>query len=388
MDTPTALKQPPAAAGLRAKITRVETIPLRIPFRSLHKIAAGPARAGVDFVVVRLHTDQDVTGIGETQAWRRHGSSETLASITTAIQEHFAPLVIGRSPFDIAAIMHSLEDAIYHSHYAQAAIADALMDIQGKMLGVPLYAMLGGKCRDRVPMCGLLSIKARVEDTIAAAEQLYQSGYRTFVVKTDNDVAADVRAVKAVRERFGGDVAIRIDSNAGMTFDTALELLKKIEPYDIEAAEQLLQIWDLDGAAELARRVDVPLLADESIATDRDLLGVIRKRAANAFQSKVAKNGGLWYTRKLWQLGDAAGMRICPGNHPSTSIATASVAQLAAAWPGPLLEGPFAFGITALTDDIVVDPIRVEGNAAVVPDAPGLGVTLDEEKISRLRLDR
>ena len=388
MDTPTALAQRPTFTGLSAKITRVETIPLRIAFKSLHKIAAGPARAAVDLVLVRLHTDQDVVGIGETQAWLRHGSSETLASITAAIQDHFAPRLLGKSPFDIASLMRSLEDAIYHSQYAQAAIADALLDIQGKMLGVPLYAMLGGKCRDRIPMCALLSIKPRLEETMADAEQMFQTGYRTFVVKTDHDVAADVRGVKAVRERFGDEVAIRIDSNAGMTFDSALELLKKIEPYDIQAAEQLLQIWDLDGTAELARRVDIPLLADESISTDHDLLGVIRKRAATAFQTKVAKNGGLWSTRKLWQLGDAAGMRICPGNHPCTSVATASVAQLAASWPGPLLEGPFAFGITALTDDIVIDPIRVEGNVAYVPDASGLGVTLDEEKIKKLRLDR
>ena len=388
MDTPTGLKPLPTINGLRARITRVEIIPLRIPFRSMHKIAAGPARGAVDFVVVRLHTDQDVTGVGETQAWRRHGSSETLASITTAIQDHFAPRLIGKSPFDIATLMLSLEDAIYHSQYAQAAIADALYDIQGKMLGVPLYAMLGGKCRDRIPMCGLLSIKSKPEETMADAEKLFAAGYRTFVVKTDDNVDADVRAVKAVRERFGDDVVIRTDSNAGMTFDSALALLKKIEPYDIQAAEQLLQIWDLDGTAELARRTNIPLLADESISTDHDLLGVIRKRAAGAFQTKVAKNGGIWYTRKLWQLGDAAGMRICPGNHPCASVATASVAHLAAAWPGTLLEGPFAFGITALTDDIVTNPIRVEGNMAIVPDGPGLGVTLDDDKISKLRLDR
>ena len=388
MDTPAARILPPTAIGLRAKITRVETIPLRIPFRALHKIAAGPARGSVDFVIVRLHTDQDVSGIGETQAWRRHGSSETLASVTTAINDHFAPRLIGQSPFDIAAIMLSLEDAVYHSHYAQAAVADALLDIQGKMLGVPLYAMLGGKYRDKIPMCGLLSIKPTLEKTMADAEELFASGYRTFVVKTDDNVDADVRAVKAVRERFGNDIAIRTDSNAGMTFDSALDLLKRIEPFGIQAAEQLLQIWDLDGTAELARRTDIPLLADESIATDHDLLGVIRKRAARAFQTKAAKNGGIWYTRKLWQLGDAAGMRICPGNHPSASIATASVAHLAAAWPGPLLEGPFAFGVTVLTDDIVTEPIRVEGNHAWVPDGPGLGMTLDEDKIKKLRLDR
>jgi muconate cycloisomerase len=284
--------------------------------------------------------------------------------------------------------MHQLDCAIYHSLYAQAPISDALYDLQGKLLGLPVHALLGGKCRETLASCAVLFMKPTLEETLESAQELFETGHRTFVVKTDNDVAADVRAVKAVRERFGDGVAIRIDSNAGMTFDSALELLKKLEPYNLQAAEQLLEIWDLDGTAELARRVDIPLLADEQISTDHDLLGVIRKRAASAFQTKVAKNGGLWNTRKLWQLGDAAGMRICPGNHPCASIATASVAHLAAAWPGPLLEGPFAFGMTALTDDFVVNPIRVEGNMAYVPDGPGLGVTLDEDKIKKLRLDR
>src|SRR6185369_9010063 len=97
MDTATTSKTNASTAGLRAKITQVEIIPLNIAFRSKHKISAGPARAGVDFVIVRIHTDQGVVGIGETQAWRRHGSSETLASITCAIKDHFTPRLIGKS---------------------------------------------------------------------------------------------------------------------------------------------------------------------------------------------------------------------------------------------------------------------------------------------------
>ncbi len=388
MDIAPTLAQQQSAQRLPVKITKVETIPLRIPFKSPHKIASGPARTSVEFLLVRLHTDHEVFGIGETQAWRRHGSSATLASLTAVMQDHFAPLLVGKSPFDIAALMRTLDETIYHSHYAQAAISDALLDIQGKLLGVPLYALLGGKCRDTVPMCGLLSIKPRFEESMEDADRLVEAGYRTLVIKTDNDVSADVRAVKAVRERFGDDVAIRIDSNAGMTFDTALDLLKKIEPFGLQGAEQLLEIWDLDGTAELARRVDIPLVVDESVATDHDLIGVIRKRAATALQTKTAKNGGLWYIRKLWHIAAAAGMRICPGNHPCMSFATASVAHLATAWPGPLLDGPFAFGLTALSDDVALEPMRVEGAAVRAPDGPGLGVTLDEEKIKKLRLDR
>ncbi len=383
MNDPKHMKQTYATV----KITTVETIPLRIPFNVPFKIASGTARPSVEVLIVRLHTNEGVTGVGETQAWRRQGSSETLTSLTRVIQDHFSPHIIGQSPFSIASIMPKLEEAIYHSLYAQAAISDALFDLQGKLLGVPVHALLGGKCRDTVSACAVLTIKPTLGETLEGAAQFFELGYRSFTVKIGVDPKADVQNVRAIRERFGDDVIIRVDANAGMGFDDALALLRKLEPYGIDAAEQLLAIWDVDGMAELARRVDIPLMADECVSTDHDLIEVIRKRAATVVQTKVAKNGGIWYARKLWHIADAAGMRIYPGNHPSTSVATASVAHLAAAWPGPLLDGPFPVGISTFAEDVATDPIAMEGNLVRVPDAPGLGVTLDEEKIRRLRVD-
>lgn len=376
-----------ARTGINVKITRVETIPLRIPLNVPFKIASGAARPAVEVMLVRLHTNEGIVGIGETQAWRRQGCSETLASLTRVIQEHFAPLIVGQSPFAIAAIMCELDAAIYHSQYAQAPVSDALYDLQGKLLGVPVYALLGGKCRDTVPSCAVLFMQPTLEGTLAGADRFFERGFRSFTVKVGVDLQADVQNVRALRERFGDDVSLRVDANAGMGFDTALMLLRKLEPYGIDAAEQLLPIWDLDGMAELARRCDIPLLTDECVATDHDLIEVIRKRAATGVQTKVAKNGGIWYSRKLWHIADAAGMRIYPGNHPSTSIATLSVAHLAAAWPGPVREGGFALGIGALSQDVVTDPVQLEGNQVRVPDAPGLGVILDEDKVRKLRVD-
>jgi L-alanine-DL-glutamate epimerase-like enolase superfamily enzyme len=117
------------------------------------------------------------------------------------------------------------------------------------------------------------------------------------------DLKADVQNVRALRERLGDDVSLRVDANAGMGFDAALVLLRKLAPYGIDAAGQLLPIWDLDGMAELAR------------------------------------------------------------------------------------EGPFTVGIGALSEDVVADPGQLEGNQLRVPDAPGLGFTLDEDRIKKLRVD-
>ena len=369
------------------KITRVETIPLRVPLRSPTKISQGAAREAVEVLIVRLHTDAGITGIGETQAWRRQGNGETLPGLTTVIRDHFAPLIVGRSPLALAAIMAALDPAIYHSFYAQAAVSDALYDLQGKLTGLPVHALIGGKCRDAVAAGAILFIKPSLEQTIEGAQEAHARGFRSFNMKVGVDARADLRNVAALREKLGDGVIIRVDANAGMDFDGALALLRKIEPYGIDAAEQLLPIWDLDGMAELARRSDIPLMTDECVASDHDLIAVIRKRAATVVQTKIAKNGGIWRSLHLWHIAKAAGMRIYPGNHPSTSIATLAAAHLAAAWPGPVLEGAFAVGREVLAEDVVTEPVRLDGNLVRVPDAPGLGVTLDEDRVRALRVD-
>jgi muconate cycloisomerase len=375
------------AAGLNVKITTVEVIPVRIPFRVPFKIASGAARPVSEAVVVRIKTDQGIEGIGETQAWRRQGSVETLASLTCTINQHLAPRVVGRSPFALPAIVHSLDEAIYSSLYAKAAVLDALYDLQGKLLGVPVHVLLGGTFRDRVGACAVLMIKDDLEETLDNARQFHERGFRSFTIKVGLDPTTDYRNVAAIRKHFP-DAILRVDANAEMRYDGALTFLKKIEQFDIDAAEQMVPLWDLDGMAELARRINIPLMADECLSSDHDLLRIIKKRAATVMQTKVAKNGGIWFSRKLWTIADAAGMRIYPGNHPSTSIATASVVQLAAAWPGPLLDGPFAVGISgALDADLVAEPLRIEKGNVVVPSGPGLGVTLDEGAIRAMRVD-
>ena len=372
---------------LSVKIREIETIPLHLPFGSPFQISAA-TRDFLEVLIVRIHTDQGVYGIGETQAWRRQGSAETLPNLMRSIHNQFAPLLIGRSPFEVNAVMHDLNACLYNSLYAQAAIGDALYDLIGKFLNVPIHTLLGGKCRDRVRVGAVLAMKPTVEALLDSAQGFYDRGFRHLGLKIGIDPAADLRNAAALREQFGDDIVLRVDANAGMNFDAAQRLLRKLEPYDIDAAEQPIAIWDIDGMAELARTVDMPIMADESVSTDHSLLEVIRKRAATVVQTKTAKNGGIHYIRNLWALAKAAGMRIYPGNHPSTSVATSSVAQMCAASPEPVMEGVFAVGVSgALADDIVENPIRPIDGEIPVLDGPGFGVTLDEDKLEKYRIE-
>jgi muconate cycloisomerase len=370
------------------KITALETIPLRLPFAQPFKISQG-SRETLETLIVRVHTDEGLVGIGETQAWRRQGSAEVLWSLVRTVKDHFEPLMAGRSPFDIGGILSTLNEALYNTLYAQAAVADALYDIAGKAVGLPVHKLLAGECRDRVRIGGLLAMKPTVGELTESAQQFYERGFRHFGLKIGIDPRQDLANVVALRERFGDRVVLRVDANGALSYDAALALLRKLEPHDIDAAEQPIAIWDLEGLAALCRATSIPIMADESVSTDHSLLEVIRRRAATVVQTKIAKNGGMYRVWRLWTLAAAAGMRIYPGNHPSTSVATAAVAQLCAAWPGPLMEGVFAVGVSgALGADIVTEPIVPVNGEIRVPTGPGLGVELDPDAIARYRIDR
>lgn len=369
-------------------IRKVELIPLWLPFRTKFKIAAGAPRHGINVMLVRLHTDGGFIGIGETHAWMRQGSRESLKSLESVISEFYAPRLINKSAFDSAAIIADLKETVWNTNYALAPVSDALLDLQGKILGVPAYQLLGGRSKVSVAAGITLGIMPDNAALIAEVQQRVEEGYSSFTVKVGNDPERDARAVEALAEAMGDKIIIRADGNSGMDWNGAMRFMNRVQHLGLDAVEQLLPPSDLAGMADLAQRYNVPIMADECISSDHDLLKVIAARAASVFQTKIAKNGGSWSCKKLWEIGSAAGMRIFPGNHPGASIATASALHLATAWPGELLEGPFAVGVNEiLAEDIVTEPIRREGKYMFAPERPGLGVTLDEDKVRHFRVD-
>ena len=184
------------------KITEIEPIPLRLPFAQPFKISQG-ARETLETLIVRVHTDEGIVGIGETQAWRRQGSAELLWSLVRTIKDHFEPLIAGRSPFDIGGILQTLNEALYNTLYAQAAVADALYDIAGKAVGLPVHKLLAGECRDQVRIGGLLAMKPTVGELMESAQAFYERGFRHFGLK----IGLDPRA--GSRQRPGTAGAIR-----------------------------------------------------------------------------------------------------------------------------------------------------------------------------------
>lgn len=366
-------------------------MPLLLPFARSFTMAAPyqPTRQGVEVLVVRITSEDGLVGIGETQAWRRQGSGETLPGLTGAIRDHIAPALVGRSAFDIAPLMAEIAARLAGSLYIQAAVGDALYDLTARTLGRPLFELLGGRCRDAIPVGLALGISGAPAAMIDAAERAYAQGYRHLRIKIGIDPELDYRTAKAMHEHFGDRIQLRADANGGMQFGDALRLVHKLVPFDLDIVEQPVATWDLQGMAALAKAVPIPISADESLTSDHSLLEIARHGAARVVQTKSGKNGGVHGIRRLWALCDSLGIGIFPGNHPSSGINVAAVAHLAAAWPGPLLVGDFQTGsVDMIAEDILQTPVNVADGAVSVPSGPGLGVDLDADKIERFRVDR
>jgi L-alanine-DL-glutamate epimerase-like enolase superfamily enzyme len=199
-------------------------------------------------------------------------------------------------------------------------------------------------------------------------------GFSVLKVKVGTDAAGDLARVRAVREAVGPRVVIRLDANQGWTPREAVRVIRGIEDagLDVELVEQPVAHWDLDGLAWVSDRVDVPVLADEAIYGVRELLEVIRRRAADMVNVKLAKCGGLGPARTLLELAEAQGLGTLVGSMMEGPVGVGAAASLVA-----------AYGTTAVSDLdaawwLASSPIhggmRYAGATVVLPDAPGLGI--------------
>jgi len=371
-------------------IKTIEGIPLRIPFAKAFTMATAhqATRDEVEVYVVRVTTGDGVVGIGETQAWRRQGSGETLRGLHSKLCEIAGPALIGLSIHEINAAMQRLDDRLAGGLYLQAAIGDALYDAKARTLGLSVAQMLGGGQAQEIPVGIALGIAGDAAATVDAAQEAYDAGYRHLRIKIGLSARKDLANLQALRAHFGDKVHLRADANGNLRYGDALRLLSQLEPLDVEFVEQPLPAWDIAGMARLAAAVRVPLSADESISDVHSLANVASHQGTRVIQTKSAKNGGIHTIRKLWTLAEALGIDIFPGNHPSTSLNVAAVSQLTASWARPLLPGDFQTGLVdMLADDIVEEPVRVENGVVKVPPGPGMGVQLSETKLKRYRVD-
>jgi muconate cycloisomerase len=361
-------------------ITVVSAEPIEGQVRRERAIVSALAEHRVgQYVLVRLADEGGRVGLGEasvTSVW----SGETQAGAVALIREQLAPLVVGAEPFDVEWIMRRLDRAVFGNSFAKAAIETALLDLQGRILGVPLYKLLGG--RDPAASGGvrLKFVVGAFEPEKAAtlARQMVQEGWRSVKVKIGRDPKADVERLKAVRTAVGPDVLLTVDANGGYTVEQAVWTAPRLEKLEVALFEQPTRRGDHGAMAEVRRRSGLPIMADESVFTPQDVLDVIRAGAADVLSLYPGKHGGVRATQALARLAEAAGLVCTIGSNLEREVATSAMAHVAVScgniqcerFPGDLI-GPLYF-----ERPLSRTPLLYMADRLMVPEGPGLGVTV------------
>jgi L-alanine-DL-glutamate epimerase-like enolase superfamily enzyme len=370
------------------KITSIETVPVRVPIHERLAIRAkGGTHSVSPFLLVIIHTDEGVTGLGEVSCTPRW-SGEDQVTAAHFIASIFAPLLMGQDPRDIERLALRMRHALHGHPFTKAATEMALWDIRGKVAGLPLYRLLGGPVRDFIPTKWSIS---GVEPARAAeiASWAVEQGFQAMKVKVGIDDAQDVTRVREVRGAVGAGVRLGIDANGAWTPAKAVEMIRRLREFDICFAEQPVPPGDVTWLADVRNRVDVPVIADESVYTTQDALALVRAGAADVFSVYVGKSSGIAAARLIAAIGDAAGLACTIGSNLEMGIGSAAMIHLGMSTPA--LGNPDypcdIIGPLFYMDELLTEPLPIRGGEARPPAGAGLGVELDEQKVARYRVD-
>lgn len=341
-------------------------VPLHTPF-----VTALRRTTTTDSLLVEVTDSDGVTGWGEApQVWQVTG--ESVAGAEACVEGPLRDAVLAGDPDDLVALTRRVAGAVARNYGAKSALDVALHDLAARRNGVSLPVFLGSGTH-RVRTDVTLSAGS-VDDLAEVAAARTKDGFDVLKLKVGTDAASDVERVRAARAAVGPDVCLRLDANQGWSAREAVRVIRALEDAhaDIELVEQPVRGEDLDGLAWVTARVATPVMADESVYGVRDLVEVIRRRAADMVNVKLAKCGGITPARTLLDLARAHEMGAIVGSMMETHVGVGAAASLVA-----------AFGTTATSDldaawwatrSPVTGGLRYDGATVVLPESPGLGV--------------
>lgn len=333
------------------------------------------------WVFLKIHTDAGVVGLGEPLLEGR------ALTIQTAIKE-LEPYLIGKDP---RHVVHHWQAIYRHSFYkggpiltsALSGVDQALWDIKGKLLNMPVYELLGGPTRDRVRVYGRAKdaeeTKLRLAEgyTVIKTGVAKEKGEPARVVENPRFIKYAVENFAAMRKAGGDGMDIGIDFHGAIPPQTSKILIKQLEPYQPMFIEEPCQPQNVDVLADIARMTHLPIATGERIFTKWGFREILEKGAASILQPDLCHAGGITEGRLIAGMAEAYYAVIAPHN-PMGPISLAAGLQLAASIPNFLVQEQVSLG-----DGYIKKPFQLEKDGTVlVPKGPGLGVELDENKLA------
>lgn len=357
------------------KITQLHALRVRIPqkppiapYQSRYR-----ASSAKEALLVRLETDTGLVGWGETpDDWINKSFEGTP-------EERLRRQVLGRDPFDLESWY--VENTL--GSYLASAVEMALWDIIGHATRQPLYKLLGGAVRTKIELAACMGIRP-YDEAKAIARQYLDMGFSTLKTKAGRDPQEDLNMVRGIRDGVGDRLKLRIDPNMGYAPDVAFALARDLEPYRLEYFEQPMPFSCIGEAARLRQATTTPIALNESVTTPEIVMQILQLRAADVLLPDTYQCGGILAVKKVAALCEAARVPCVFHCAHDLGLKTATMLHVVASSPGFTFANDCTY--YGLEDDIIEPILRIEGGCMNVPDAPGLGVTVDERKVAKYRV--
>ncbi|MFH1571882.1 MAG: mandelate racemase/muconate lactonizing enzyme family protein [Gemmatimonadota bacterium] len=368
------------------KITAVEPIHLRLP--EVREVADGTQ----DCLLVRVHTDAGLTGLGEVVSCSYVARAVVQAPRSAPFRHGLEAIVRGLEVEDTEAVSRAMErgTAWYGpggvARHAMSGVDLALWDLRGQAAGVPVRRLLDPAAADAVPCYASVLWPDRPDQVAASAQAFLDQGYGAVKYgwgPMGPDLSLDVELVAAARQALGPQVDLMVDAGRAWTADQAMVRAEAFAPYRIAWLEEPLDPWDMAGYGRLSAASPVPIAAGEAVALPGEYEQLLRVGRVQVVQPDLGRVGGLTAARHIAALAAATGARPVPHAF-GTGVLLAASAEWTAAAARPLTE--YTRAPSPLARDLVRHTLAFRGGQLHLSGAPGLGVELDETVVARYRV--
>lgn len=386
------------------RIVSIETMRCEIPKRR-EWTQHGMPKTLERRILLRLETDDGTVGWGEATPLRQWGGmdwryyGETPQTCMHLVHDLFAEALLGADPLEPARLLRELDTIILGHPYAKSLVEIAMQDLRGKLLGEPVYRLLGGPHRKAVRighMVGMMTDKEAVEEARNAVDI---DAITAFQIKCGTDPERDTRLIKALRGALPAEVFLRADINKGYGHEPkrAANQARRLEDAGIDAIEQPAS--SVEALAACRKAVAVPIIADEACWMPGDVLELWQAQAVDAISVYVFKAGGIERAAEVGRVASLVGYPTDVNGSLESGIGNAASVHVALASPNATLPSIIPIPSRAerrLTeyagryweDDIVADGFSYADGALRVSERPGLGIEVDEDRIARYASER
>ncbi len=368
------------SSHIEEKIVAMDLWHLALPVNARRDHGIGTVADNIEVVVVRLTGESGTSGFGEASPWSVF--TGTPEANFAGLDRYLRPAIVGSRIGDWRQTIEHCNRLVVHCFEAKAALETAFLDLAGRLLHQPAWALLGKKCRDTIPLSVSIA-NPNFDQDLDLIARIYDDGVRIVKFKTGfKDHAFDMMRVERVMKDYP-DLRIRIDYNQGLEVDDAMARVLDIDSLKPDFIEQPVRAHEFAMMARLRERTTAPLLADESVFGPEDMQRALRESICDGVSIKIMKSGGQTRAMDVANLAAAGGLPAYGGDMFETGVAHLAGVHMIAVTPAISLGCEFYQASYYLVDDLLSQPFPLADGQVSVPTGPGLGFAVDEEKLSR-----